>query len=324
MGGGLQLNTIKPVQIVKAPIKCGGAGYFLKESLGKYYVSLCALTIILLTVAMISFITVKGLSSFTGDSPISIRQFLFTADWQPDVDISGGMPRFGALVFILGSVAVSVLAVLLSTPIAISCSVFIAEISPSLGERYLRPALELFAGIPSVVYGWVGLSVLVPFIRSHIGGLGFSLLAGGIVLALMILPTITTLSADALKALPGCYKEASCGLGATRWQTISGILLPAAKARLGVGVTLGLARAFGEALAVQMVIGNSVRLPQSLLDTTNTLTSIITMDMGNTMMGTPWNNALWSMAFLLLLITFAFILIIKLMSMRGAARGVTR
>jgi phosphate transport system permease protein len=180
------------------------------------------------------------------------------------------------------------------------------------------PAIELFVGIPSVVYGWIGLSVLVPFIRKGVGGLGFSVLAGGIVLTIMIFPTIASIAADTLRVLPIEYREASYALGATRWQTIRKALLPAAMPGILTGVILGLARAFGEALAVQMVIGNSIRFPGGILDSTTTLTSIITMDMGNTIQGSVWNNALWSMALLLLLISFVFILLIRKISSRGS------
>ena len=173
-------------------------------------------------------------------------------------------------------------------------------------------------GIPSVVYGWVGLCVLVPFIKKSFGGLGFSLLAGSLALAVMIFPTITSIAADSLRSLPGEFKEASYALGATRWQTIRRVILPAAAPGILTGIVLGLARAFGEALAVQMVIGNSIRLPKSILDPTTNLTSIITMDMGNTVTGTPWNNALWSMALLLLLITFAFIIVIHKIGSKGS------
>jgi phosphate transport system permease protein len=158
----------------------------------------------------------------------------------------------------------------------------------------------------------------VPFIKRSFGGLGFSLLAGALVLAVMIFPTIASIAADSLRALPGDYKEASYALGATRWQTIRRVILPAAAPGILTGIVLGLARAFGEALAVQMVIGNSIRLPKSLLDPTINLTSIITLDMGNTVTGTPWNNALWSMALLLLLITFAFIILIHKIGSKGS------
>ena len=297
-------------------------GYFFRETLGRYYTTLCGSVIILLTVVMVAFVAVKGLTAFIGNHPISPLQFLFSTHWQPDASASEGGPKFGALTFIIGSLSVSGLAVLFSAPLAIAAAVLIAIIAPKSGENFIRPVLELFTGIPSVVYGWVGLSLLVPFIRNCFGGLGFSLLAGSLVLALMILPTITTLATDALQALPISYTEGSYALGATRWQTIYRILFPAARSRILIGITLGITRAFGEALAVQMVIGNSVRIPGSFLSPISTLTSIITMDMGNTVTGSDWNNSMWSMALLLLLITFGFIVIIKILgSQRTEKRG---
>jgi phosphate ABC transporter, permease protein PstC len=292
-------------------------GYFFREKLGRYYTMLCGSLIILLTAVMVLFIAVKGITAFTSQHPVSLLQFLFSTHWQPDASAAEGGPRFGALTFISGSISVSGLAILFSAPLAIMAAVLIAIIAPGPGEYFFRPVLELFTGIPSVVYGWVGLSLLVPWIRNHCGGLGFSLLAGSLVLALMILPTITTLAIDALQALPASYTEGSYALGATRWQTIYRLLLPAARSRILIGITLGLTRAFGEALAVQMVIGNSIRIPSSLLNPMCTLTSIITMDMGNTVMGSGWNNALWAMALLLLLITFGLILIIKKLDIQG-------
>jgi len=185
-----------------------------------------------------------------------------------------------------------------------------------LGKKLLQPAIEIFVGIPSVVYGWIGLTVLVPFISKHFGGLGFSLLAGILVLTIMILPTITSVSADTIKALPWEIREASYALGATRWQTIRKVILPAATPGILTGIVLGLARAFGEALAVQMVIGNRPALPLSFLQPMSTITSVITMDMANTVAGSVWNDALWSLALLLLLISLGFIVILKLIGRR--------
>ena len=165
-------------------------------------------------------------------------------------------------------------------------------------------------GIPSVVYGWLGFSILLPLIKGVFGGIGFSLLAGIIVLSIMILPTIASISADAVKVVPGSFMEASYGLGATRWQTISKVIVPASKGGILTGIVLGLARAFGEAMAVQMVIGNTLKLPNGLLSPTSTLTSILAMEMGNTASGSAWNDALWSMALLLLIISFIFIFVI--------------
>lgn len=284
-----------------------------KEMAGRIYTSACGFFIILLTISIVFFIASKGIMTFAANK-ISVFDFLFSGVWDPG---NAADPKVGAAIFILGSLLVSMFAILLSTPLSISAALFMTEISPRLGEKLLRPAIEIFVGIPSVVYGWIGLSVLVPFIRKSVGGLGFSILAGGIVLTVMIFPTITSIAADTIRVLPREFKEASFGLGATRWQTIRRVLLPAAAPGILTGVVLGLARAFGEALAVQMVIGNSIKFPGSILDSTSTLTSIITMDMGNTIMGSAWNNALWSMALILLIISFGFILLIRRISSRG-------
>lgn len=284
------------------------------EYLGKTYAMFCGALIVVLTLAIIIFITSKGLATFTKHG-YSLGEFLFSSKWNPDP--GKGKASFGILIFIVGSTLVSIGAVLVAAPISIALAIFVNFISPKLGKKVLQPALELFVGIPSVVYGWIGFSLLLPLIKAGFGGIGYSLLAGIIVLSIMILPTIASLSIDALKVIPRDYIEASYGLGATRWQTISKVAIPAAKSGVLTGVVLGLARAFGEALAVQMVIGNATKFPNGLLSPTVTLTSILTMDMGNTGFGTAWNDALWSMALILLVISFIFILIIRRIGKRG-------
>ena len=286
------------------------------EYLGRSYATLCGIFIIFLTAAIIFFVASKGLNIFIKDG-YSIIDFLFSSKWKPDLAAEKGGPQFGTLIFMLGSVFVSIGAVIISAPVGIALAIFMNQISPRLGEKVLQPAMEIFVGVPSVVYGWVGVTVLVPFIKSSFGGLGFSLLAGILVLSIMILPTITSISSDAIRTIPKDYIEASYGLGATRWQTISRVIVPTAKGGILTGVVLGIARAFGEALAVQMVIGNSISLVKSLTGTTSTLTSILTMDMANTVSGTAWNNALWAMAFLLMVISFLFIILIRRFGKRG-------
>ncbi len=288
------------------------------ETLGKILTTGAAALAIISTITIVFFISTKGLSTFVVNG-ISLQDFLFSTNWVPDRLPEEGGPQVGVLVFICGSLIVSLLAVLLSAPLSVACAVFIAEIAPNWGQRVLQPAIEILAGIPSVVYGYIGLSVLVPFIRNHIGGIGFSVLAGFLVLTVMILPTIVSISTDSLRALPGEWKEAAYALGSTRWQAIRLVLLPAARSGLLTGIVLGLARAFGEALAVQMVIGNTRKLPGSILDPVITLTSAITMDMGNTPMGSLWNNSLWSMGLLLLIMSFFFIVIIRFIALKGGA-----
>jgi len=170
----------------------------------------------------------------------------------------------------------------------------------------------VLVGIPSVVYGWLGLTILVPGIATvfHLPD-GDSLLAAGIVLSIMILPTVISLSEDALRVVPGALREGSAALGATRFETIVKVLIPSASSGLAVAVILGVARAIGETLAVQLVLGNAAIFPTSLLQPAAALTSEIVMEMGNAPDGSPWKDALFSMAFLLLLISMGLIVLIR-------------
>lgn len=287
--------------------------YWKSEYIGRILVTLCGFVIVLTTLAIIVFITGKGIQSFTV-SGISLWEMISTTNWSPNDG------HYGALIFIAGSTLVSMGAVLISAPIAIALAIFMNYISPKFGEKVLRPVLELLVGIPSVVYGLLGVTILVPFLRDSFGGVGFSLLAGTIVLSIMILPTIASLASDALRGVPPQLLEASYGLGSTRWQAISRVVIPAAKKGVLTGIVLGLARAFGEALAVQMVIGNTIKLPEAITDPTATLTGILTMDMSNTLNGTAWNNALWSLALILLVMSFLFIMIIRFIGNRGGTK----
>ncbi|ASU98231.1 phosphate ABC transporter permease subunit PstC [Bacillus subtilis] len=284
----------------------------LDEVRGRMIVTACALIMIAASVAITIFLGMKGLQSFlvNGVSPI---EFLTSLNWNPtDSD-----PKYGVLPFIFGSFAVTILSALIAAPLGIAGAIFMTEIAPNWGKKVLQPVIELLVGIPSVVYGFIGLTVLVPFIAQFkSSGTGHSLLAGTIVLSVMILPTITSISADAMASLPKSLREGSYALGATRWQTIRKVLVPAAFPTLMTAVVLGMARAFGEALAVQMVIGNTRVLPESLFDTAGTLTTIITLNMGHTTYGSVENNTLWSMGLVLLVMSFLFILLIRYLSSR--------
>jgi len=283
------------------------------EYLGRGFALFCGVLIVVLTLTIISFLSYKGVNTFTkGNYPII--KFLFSKNWNPE----GEPAQFGSLIFLLGSTFVSAGAVLISGPISVALAIFINFISPKLGKQIIIPATELFVGIPSVVYGWIGVSVLLPILKRLYGGVGFSLLGGIIVLSIMILPTIASISSDALKTVPKDYLEASYGLGATRWQTIKKVIVPASRNGILTGIVLGLTRAFGEALAVQMVIGNTLQLPFNIFKPTTTLTSVITMNMANTIDGTIYNDSLWSLALLLLLVSFVFIIIIRKIGKRGS------
>lgn len=276
--------------------------------IGKYYTFICIFLGVITVVTMTYFIASKGLINFI-NKDVKISDFLFGLKWNPNLDT----PLYGAFPFILGSFLVTLFAVVVSTPFSVGAAVFMSEINSKWGRRFLQPVIELLVGIPSVVYGFIGLTIIVPLIRNNFGGIGFSLASGTLVLAIMILPTITSVAYDALSVLPEKLKDASYAMGATRWQTIYKVLIPSALPSILTGVVLGMSRAFGEALAVQMVIGNVRKLPTSILDPITTLTSILTLEMTNTVPGTTYNNALWSMALILLIMSFAFILIIRLL-----------
>jgi phosphate transport system permease protein len=285
------------------------------ERRGKILVLLTALIIISATIAITIFLGTKGMQSFLQNG-VNIFEFLTSKNWNPTGSSENGGPTYGAVPFILGSFAVTFLAAIIAAPLGIGSAIFMTEIAPSWGRKILQPVIELLVGIPSVVYGFIGLSVLVPFIRNHFGGQGFSLLAGMIVLSIMILPTVTSIATDAMSSLPKGLRESSYAIGATRWQTIWRVLIPAALPTLLTAVVLGMARAFGEALAVQMVIGNVRGIPDSLLDPSATLTTIITLNMGHTTFGSVENNVLWSLALILLAMSFVFIIIIRYLSSR--------
>ena len=274
------------------------------EKLGKGLTFACLSLIVIIVAMILIFVAQKGLSTFFVNG-VNIFDFLFGATWNP----SG--KQFGALPMILGSFIVTILSALIATPFAIGAAVFMTEVSPKYGAKILQPAIELLTGIPSVVYGFIGLQVIVPFVRSIFGGTGFGILSGVCVLFVMILPTVTFMTVDSLKAVPRHYKEASLAMGATRWQTIWRVILNAARPGIFTAIIFGMARAFGEALAIQMVVGNSAVVPNSLTTPAATLTSVLTMGIGNTVMGTVQNNVLWSLALVLLIMSLGFNMLVK-------------
>ncbi|GIO16639.1 putative ABC transporter permease protein YqgH [Cohnella xylanilytica] len=282
-----------------------------EEIRGKIYVYFCVLLMIVTIFSIVYFIASRGLAPFVSQG-VALKDMLLGLKWKPE----GEPPLFGALPFLFGSFATSLFAAIIAAPLAFCASIYMTEIMPKFGKTVLQPAIELLAGIPSVVYGFVGLSVIVPFLRDTFPGQGVGVLAGALVLSIMILPTITTIATDSLRSLPNGLKEGSYALGATRWQTISRIILPTTLPSLLTGVVLGIARAFGEALAVQMVIGNAPHIPHSLFESATTLTSIITLEMGNTTSGSLHNNALWSLALILLMMTFLFVFVVRMLERR--------
>ncbi|MDM7925056.1 MAG: phosphate ABC transporter permease subunit PstC [bacterium] len=217
------------------------------------------------------FIFKEGLSFFI---ETGFRRFLFSDVWDPQ---SG---RFGIFPMLVASLWVTLGAMTLGAPLGVSVAIFLVEFVPRSVMRVVKPTIELLAGIPSVVYGFIGVMVLAPFIRSSFGGPGLSLLAASFILGVMILPTIISISVDAITAVPASYREGSFALGATRWQTVRMVVLKAARSGIIASVILGMGRAVGETMAVIMVAGNAVKIPHSPLDSVRTLTANIALEMG--------------------------------------------
>jgi len=200
--------------------------------------------------------------------------FIFGERWVPS------QGSFGILPMIVGSFWVTNGALLLGIPLGLACAVFLCEWTPPWAAMVLRPAIQLLAAIPSVIYGFWGLIVLVPLVRNYLGGPGMSILSGSLILGFMILPTIISISEDSLRALPPSYKAGGLALGATHWQTIWRVMIPAARSGIVASIILGMGRAIGETMAMIMILGNAVKMPSSFLDSARTLTTNIGIEMG--------------------------------------------
>ena len=202
-----------------------------------------------------------------------LKSFLAGKDWYPSEK------AFGLLPMIVGSLYVTAGALVIGVPFGLACAVVLTEFSSKRVRRVIKPLIELLAGIPSDVYGFIGVIILVPFIRETFGGPGLSVLAASIILGVMILPTIISISVDSLQAVPPSYREGSIALGATRWQTVKMVLFPAARSGIVASVILGMGRAVGETMATIMIAGNAAEIPGSILKPVRTLTSNIALEM---------------------------------------------
>ncbi len=265
----------------------------------------CSTVFVIAIALILGFLAINGTKLFFHDH-VSPFAFLFGTTWD------GFNGHYGALPFIVGSLVATGFAIVVGGPLGVAIGVFFSELAPTRVAAIFKPAIEVLVGIPSIVYGWLGLTLLVPALGALTHTNGDGLLAAGIVLSIMILPTVISLSEDALRVVPNALREGSASLGATRWETISRVLVPAASSGIAVAVILGIARAIGETLAIQLVLGNAPVMPTSLLSPASALTSEIIIDMGDAPDGSPFRHALFSMAFLLLLIAMALIVLIRI------------
>ncbi|MDD4716111.1 MAG: phosphate ABC transporter permease subunit PstC [Oscillospiraceae bacterium] len=242
-----------------------------KESIMKVIFFLAACVSILAVLLICVFLFANGVPAI---GKIGLSHFLLGRVWRPSNDIYGILPM------ILGSLYVTTGAILFGVPVGVLTAAFLAKFCPKGLYRLLKPAVEILAGIPSVVYGFFGLVVLVPFVREHIGGNGSSMLTASFLLGIMILPTIIGVSEAAIRAVPDSYYEGGLALGASHERSVFFATLPAAKSGILAGVVLGIGRAVGETMAVVMVAGNQARMPAGILRGIRTLTSNIVIEMG--------------------------------------------
>ena len=243
----------------------------LKETGMKVVFIIAACTSIAAVILICLFLFVNGIPAI---GKIGIFDFLLGSTWRP----SNGL--YGILPFILGSLYVTAGAIIIGVPIGVLAAVFMARFCPRSLYRVLKPAINLMAGIPSIVYGLFGMVIIVPAIRGIFGGTGSNILTASILLGMMILPTIINLSESAIRAVPNSYYEGALALGATHERSVFCATLPAAKSGILAGVVLGIGRAIGETMAVIMVAGNSVAMPDSILSGVRTMTSNIVTEMG--------------------------------------------
>lgn len=243
---------------------------FNKERLVKIILTVFALSSLFFLFLIFAFILIEGLPLFL---KVGLQNIILGFKWAPTKGY------FGIFPMIVSSFLVTFGALIIGGPLGLSCAVYLSEYSGKRMKMLLKPALELLAGIPSVVYGFLGVIYIVPLVRNLLGGSGFSLLATSIILGIMILPTIISISFDAIATVPRSYREGSLAMGATRWQTIYKVVIPSAKSGIMAGFILGMGRAIGETMAVIMIAGNALKIPTSILDPLRTLTGNIALEL---------------------------------------------
>ncbi|HTY45014.1 MAG TPA: phosphate ABC transporter permease subunit PstC [Patescibacteria group bacterium] len=271
----------------------------LKEFIIEKLILVCGLASIFFVILIFLFLLKEGLALFGTVTP---SQFLFGKSWYPISEPA----QLGILPLILGSVLVTLGAALISIPIGVACAIYIAEVAPAKTKEILKASIELLAAIPSVVLGFIGMVTLVPLVKTVFRlPTGLTALSGSIMLAFMAMPTIVSIAEDALYSIPKTYKEGALALGATHWQAIWRVMLPAASSGILAAVMLGLGRVIGETMAVMMITGNAAVIPHSILQPVRTLTATIAAEMGEAVVGSEHYFALFAVGIVLFIISFA-------------------
>jgi phosphate transport system permease protein len=279
-------------------------------------VFLGGISAILFIIGIFVFIAKEGLG-FVFDT-LDLKEFFTSKYWEPSDEEA---PEYGILALIAGTASVTGLAMVVAIPFSLGAAIYIGEFATGKTRESLKVLVELLAAIPSVVWGFIGLSIMNPLIIELFDvPVGLNVLNAGIILGLMAAPIMTSIAEDALKAVPDRYREAAEAMGATRWQVIYKVVLPAAKNGLLGAVLLGVGRGFGETMAVLMATGHSVNIPTSIFDSVRALTATIAAELGETAVGSDHYSALFTIGIFLFIVTFIINLLADLV-VRGVRKG---
>ncbi|HSR30563.1 MAG TPA: phosphate ABC transporter permease subunit PstC [Anaerolineae bacterium] len=290
------------------------AGHGRREFLIETLIRVAGFSAIFFVVLIFLFLLKEGAPAFL---EVSLGN-LFGQRWYPNEDL------FGTLPLILGSLLVTIGAVVVALPLGLAAAIFIRELAPNWLREILKPTIEVLAGIPSVVLGFLGMVALAPVVRETLGvPTGLSAFTGSLVLAYMALPTMISVAEDAIDAVPKSYRDGALALGATRWQTIWRVVLPAARSGVIIAVMLGIGRAIGETMAVMMVTGNAARIPRewyALFLPARTMTATIAAEMGEVAQGSTHYHVLFAVGILLFIVTFIINAIASAVVIKGGPR----
>lgn len=264
----------------------------------RYVFQLAGYSAVVILLGIFLMLLINGLLAF---ADISVVEFFTSADWAPSAYES---PRYGILSMVVSSVLVTFLAMLIAVPIGVGAAAYLAEFAPPKVEQLVKPAIEMLAAIPSVTIGFLGIVLLGPILAETFGTTnGLNALNGAILMAIMALPTIISISEDAMYAIPKAYKEASYALGANKWETLVRVVIPASASGIIASVMLGMGRVIGETMAVLMATGNAVAMPESIFSSVQPLTATIAIEMGEVPYDTPHYYSLFALGVILFVIT---------------------
>jgi phosphate transport system permease protein len=280
----------------------------IKETIYKWIFAVLALSSLIFLVGIILTLFKEALPVFAGHN---VLHLIFGKAWYPTAD----PPEFGMLPLITASLMVTLGAMIVCVPVGLGTALFLHEIATASQRAVLKPLIEILAGIPSIVFGFFGMLVVAPYLQNVLGlPTGLNAFSASLVLGIMAVPTVASLAEDALGFVPRSFREASLALGATRWQTLTRVIVPAAGSGISTAIILGMSRAVGETMTVLMVAGGAAAIPSSVFDPVRPMTSTIAAEMGEAVMGSPHYHALFAIGLILFLITLAINIVAEMIS----------